>query len=209
MIIIIAAICLVIGFIFGCFCKYRAYRRNIGEAIVIQQIAKVAARPAHLINNVTLRTEVGTTQIDHIFIRSSGIYVIETKYYSGWIFGELHKHSWTQVIFRVKTKFKNPVFQNHGHILALRSLFNLPDDVFCNLVVFSGKAELKSDFGPDVIYASDIPAYFSQQTDDILDERKIAYIVGRIEMSRLTRSIETDEYHINSLISKLGRNAGS
>jgi hypothetical protein len=31
----------------------------------------------------------------------------------------------------------------------------------------------------------------------ILDERKIAYVVGRIEMKLLPRSTDTDEYHLN------------
>jgi len=38
-----------------------------------------------------------------------------------------------------------------------------------------------------------------------LDERQMAYAVGRIEMKRIRRSIETDEYHMNFLRQKFAR----
>jgi hypothetical protein len=47
--------------------------------------------------------------------------------------------------------------------------------------------------------------YFEDHREVVFDERKIACIVGRIEMQRLPRSLETDEYHINSLISRHGK----
>jgi hypothetical protein len=41
----------------------------------------------HLIKNVTLPTEDGTTQIDQIIVSQYGIFVVETKNMKGWIFG--------------------------------------------------------------------------------------------------------------------------
>lgn len=53
----------------------------------------------HRLNNVTLPKENGmTTQIDHIIISQYGIFVIETKNYKGWIFGNEKQENWTQVI---------------------------------------------------------------------------------------------------------------
>ena len=43
------------------------------------------------INNVTLplaNGQCGTTQIDHIIVSRFGIFVVETKNISGWIFGD-------------------------------------------------------------------------------------------------------------------------
>ncbi len=40
-----------------------------------------------LLKNVTLPTEDGSTQIDHIVVSQFGVFVIETKNYTGWIFG--------------------------------------------------------------------------------------------------------------------------
>ena len=40
-----------------------------------------------LFKNVTLPTEDGTTQIDHVIVSRYGVFVIETKNMKGWIFG--------------------------------------------------------------------------------------------------------------------------
>ena len=50
-------------------------------------------------NDVILKTPDGTTQIDHILISPYGIFVIETKDYSGWIFGSERQKKWTQSLF--------------------------------------------------------------------------------------------------------------
>ncbi len=201
--LVVATICLALGFLLGYSRSYYIHKRNLGEALVIEQIRKVAKMPFHLINNVTLPTQSGSTQIDHILVNRFGIFVIETKHYKGWIFGNMHSPRWTQVIYRFKTSFRNPILQNHGHILALRAIFTLPDEAFYNLVIFSGGAVFKSDLGPDVIVAAQIQSYLNEDREVIFDERKLAYIVGRIEMTRLSRSTETDEYHVNSLVRKL------
>lgn len=70
--------------------KYKQYftiRQNRGEAIVQKIIASNFKPPKfHLLNNITLPFQDGTTQIDHILVSTKGIFIIETKYYSGWIF---------------------------------------------------------------------------------------------------------------------------
>ncbi|MCR8923134.1 NERD domain-containing protein [Dasania sp. GY-MA-18] len=45
----------------------------------------------HLFNNVTLASEDGSTQIDHLLISKYGVFVIETKNMKGWIFGSAYK----------------------------------------------------------------------------------------------------------------------
>jgi len=39
------------------------------------------------LHNVTLNTPDGATQIEHVFLSVYGIFVLETKNMSGWIFG--------------------------------------------------------------------------------------------------------------------------
>jgi hypothetical protein len=53
----------------------------------------------------------------------SGIFLIETKHYQGWIFDGANQNEWTQVIFKKKSRFQNPVRQNYGHLKTLQSLF--------------------------------------------------------------------------------------
>ena len=49
-----------------------------------------------LIKNVTLPTEDGSTQIDHIIVSEFGVFVVETKNMKGWIFGGPNQKTWTQ-----------------------------------------------------------------------------------------------------------------
>jgi hypothetical protein len=201
----LALIALLGGMLFG-FAAGRSFgfQSDIGEALVADAICTCFRRPHVLLNNVTLPTQEGTTQIDHVLVADTGIFVIETKRYSGWIFGHPNDPQWTQVIYRKKSRFQNPNRQNYGHVKALQALFALPPDAFFPLVVFTGDAEFKTDLGPAVLKLPDLIAHLSAERPVLFDERKMAYVVGRIEMTRLRRSVETDEYHLNSVRQRIG-----
>ena len=47
--------------------------------------------------------------------------------------------------------------------------------------------------------------FIEQHREKVLDERQMAYVVGRIEMKRLGRSTETDEYHVNYVRNKISQ----
>ena len=68
-----------------------------------------------------------SSQIDHILFHTSGIYVIETKNFSGRIYGKESDKAWTQVLAKgkVKNKFYSPVLQNQKHIERTRLLIKL------------------------------------------------------------------------------------
>ena len=79
-------------------------------------------------------------------VSHKGIFVLETKNYTGWIFGNENSQNWTQVIYKRKEKFYNPIWQNFGHIQALKEYLgenttqNIP---FSSIIVFSNEATLK------------------------------------------------------------------
>jgi hypothetical protein len=185
---------LLIGFICGRFFLTRKYH---GEALLANHLEGKFNRPHILINNVTLKTIGGTTQIDHVLVADTGIFVIENKHYGGWIFGDPQSRQWTQTIYRKKSRFQNPLHQNFGHVKALSALFNLPENHFHSVVVFTGDAEFKNDLGPNVVQLANFISFLSAERPVIFDERKMTYIVGRIEIKREKRSVETDEYHVN------------
>ena len=74
-----------------------------------------------IINNVLLPSNgnIKTSQIDHIIISIYGIFCIETKSHSGWIFGSRNCRRWTQVLYRSKFPVRNPFLQNYSHIKAI------------------------------------------------------------------------------------------
>ncbi|MCC5804665.1 NERD domain-containing protein [Rossellomorea vietnamensis] len=86
----------------------------------------------------------GTTQVDHVVTSPYGIFVIETKNYQGWIFGKENQRYWTQTIYQRKEKLFNPIWQNYGHIQALKSCIGKEDLEFIySIIAFSQKATLK------------------------------------------------------------------
>jgi restriction system protein len=194
--VLVLCIGISIGFIAG---RLIPTQQNVGEALVANTITATLKRPHLLLNNVTLQNGESTSQIDHILVAETGVFVIESKHYAGWILGDCHGTKWTQVIYRKKSRFQNPIRQNYGHVKTLQALFNLPADAFLSLVVFTGDAEFKTDLGPTVIKLAQLPAYLAAERKVLFDERQMTYIVGRIEMKRMRRSLETDEYHLSGI----------
>ena len=74
-----------------------------------------------LFRNVYLTKSDGTTtEIDLLALDAKGIYVIESKNYSGWIFGSDTERYWTAVLpNKEKHRFYSPISQNSGHIDVL------------------------------------------------------------------------------------------
>jgi hypothetical protein len=202
---IIGIVLLFVGLIIGTFVGQQLLlNKNMGEAMVANTLSNLNGLHV-LMNNVTLPTESGTTQIDHIFITEAGIFIIETKHYSGWILGNPRNTKWTQVIYRKKSRFQNPLNQNYLHLKTVQALFKLPENAFIGIVVFTGNAEFKTDLGPSVLLLDQLRDFVEQRREKVLDERQMTYVVGRIEMKRLDRSRETDEYHLNYVRSKISR----
>ena len=104
-------------------------------------------------------------QIDVVVATKVGIIVFEDKDYSGWIFGSGNQKEWTQVMNygQNRYRFYNPIWQNQGHIRALRHRLapygNVP---YFSVVVFNGDCELRdvSDVPDDVylIHPTDVKA---------------------------------------------------
>jgi hypothetical protein len=97
--------------------------------------------------------------------------------------------------------------QNYGHLKTVQSLFKLPESAFIGVVVFTGDAEIKTNVGPNVIQLNQLLDFIEQRREPVLDERQMAYVVGRLEMKRLRRSLETDEYHLNYVRKKVAGNS--
>lgn len=94
--------------------------------------------------NLYIPNKCNTCEIDSILINKYGIFVIESKGYSGWIFGNENQRNWTQVLYKRKTKFYNPITQNRNHIKALANILEIKDvNIFKSYIVFSERCELK------------------------------------------------------------------
>ena len=112
----------------------------LGERKVSKILNKVADKcGGKVINDIIIVDEEGkSSQIDHIFLHRSGIYVVETKRYSGRIYGSKNDHDWTQVLAYGHTKHKlyNPIMQNATHIRRLKEILDNEKYIYKSIIVF-------------------------------------------------------------------------
>lgn len=117
-----------------------------GEYLTYTYLEKLNINKRLMTNLYIPKKDGSTTEIDLIMITETGLYVIESKNYSGWIFGNEKDRNWTQTLkSNQKYQFLNPIWQNKGHINALKEVLNLEDsDLLKSIIVFSERCELKS-----------------------------------------------------------------
>lgn len=125
------------------------FKGIIGEALV-----KLAAKirlpvdtyvPIHDVTLLSMdASSSDTTQIDHIFVSKYGIFVVETKNYKGWIFGNEKQAQWTQKLYKKSYRFQNPLRQNYKHQKALQVLLDIPLDKIHSVIAFMGEATFKT-----------------------------------------------------------------
>ena len=118
---------------------------NYGEFLTFAMLEKLQGDHKLLTNIYLPKKDGTTTEIDLLMIDKTGLYVFESKNYSGWIFGDEKSKMWTQSLKGgKKTKFYNPISQNKGHINALNQFLNntYKEHVY-SYIVFGERCELK------------------------------------------------------------------
>lgn len=96
-----------------------------------------------LYNLYVPKSDGTTTEVDAVYITAKGIFVFESKDYSGWIFGSDTQKQWMQTFKSGKKQpFPNPIWQNDSHIKYLGQFlkWKIP---FFSFVVFSDDCEIK------------------------------------------------------------------
>ena len=150
----------------------------------------------HVLKNVTLPTEDGSTQIDHVIVSKYGVFVVETKNMKGWIFGDTNQKTWTQKIYKHSSKFQNPLHQNHKHVKTLKSLLELNDHQIYSVVVFVGDSTFKMEMPENVRYGGGFIRFIKSKIQVVLTESKVKEITSKIESGRLTPSFKTNREHV-------------
>ena len=161
--------------------KYLTDTGYFGEALIFFELEKIPTY-SKIMSNLYIPTEDGTTEIDLLYIAPTGIYVIESKNYSGWIFGDEKLKNWTTVLYKTKNKFLNPIWQNKKHIKYLSKI--LTNIQLQSLIVFSERCEFKKlNVSDDIIIKrgklrkhilknSKNEVFSNQEIDDIYNRLK-------------------------------------
>ena len=179
------------------FCKTPFFKGLVGE-FAVNMMARLLLnkKEYRLIKNVTLPTEDGTTQIDHVIVSVYGVFVVETKNMKGWIFGGEHQKTWTRKIYKHTQKFQNPLRQNHKHVQTLKKLLELQDDQVHSLVVFVGGNKFKTDLPENVTKGPGYIKFIKSRKQPVLGPGQVDEIIETIDSGRLARSFKTHREHV-------------
>lgn len=173
------------------------FKGILGESVVnLNAKLLLDKKQYHLIKNVTLPTEDGSTQIDHVIVSKYGVFVVETKNMKGWIFGSQNQKSWTQKIYKHSNKFQNPLHQNFKHTKILESLLGLNEKQIFSVIVFIGDSTFKTEMPENVTHGKDYIRFIKSKDQPVLTEQEVKEITSKIEAGRLTPSFKTNREHV-------------
>ncbi len=173
-------------------------RGKQGELEVAALLTSIAQPQDIVMNDVILFNAHNgkSSQIDHIFITSSGVYVIETKNYSGYIYGKEHEQKWTEAFPNgTKNQFHSPAKQNNTHLYLLRKIIGdkIPMKGF---IVFTN-GDIKHVDCPNVIDLSELEDYLSSPREVLLSAEDIQTIRNKILQNRDTYRVSKEEHLAN------------
>jgi len=143
-----------------------------GEVRIDLTLGRFSNDLCFTVRDLLLVRDGKSTQIDNILFTTKKVYVIESKNYSGWIYGSETGKSWTQTFNFygkvTKSSFYNPLTQNYGHIKYLSKFLDIPLSNFHNIIVFSNESELKN----------------------ITTDKPYNHVINQIELLKLIEAIE-------------------
>ena len=193
------------------FWKATLDKGNFGEYLTFRILEQLPGDHRLLTNIYLTKADGSTTEVDLALINSKGIFVFESKNYSGWIFGDEKSKNWTQSLKGgKKNKFLNPIWQNKGHLSALSShTLDLGDPTLFSYIVFSERCELKkvTVTSPDIKVIKRTNLLSTLKAD--LDLRPIVLSEDQVQAiyERLQKHTKADEQtkaqHIQSIKNKL------
>lgn len=174
---------------------------NIGEQEVSNVLSNI--KGYKLLNDIMIKGETGTSQIDHILIGKKGIFVVETKDYSGSIYGEEYSKYWTQSINKRKNKFYNPIRQNYGHVKALERCIKR-SNIFISIIVFTNKSKLKKiKSDTPVIHLRKLKRFIRKYKSDIkLSKEEVEEIYDYIRSGNISSS-RARKKHVKRIIKNI------
>ena len=180
------------------------------------KLVQLFGRKGKVLRNIYLPKDNGeTSEVDVVFITQKGIFVFESKNYSGWIFGDEKSQKWTAMLpNKQKNQFYNPVLQNKTHVKWMRNYVG--DDVpLFSIIVFSERCELKKV----TVESSDVKVIKRERTyatvreiwnesPDVVSEEKINELYDNL--SKLTNVDEAVKVaHIENINQRYKKEEGN
>ena len=171
------------------------FKGKYGEKLTENELKKVSffGRKGEILRNVYIPKDNGeTSEIDVLFISQKGIFVFESKNYSGWIFGNEKDQYWTTCLAGgQKNRFYNPIKQNRAHLKWLSNSltaegFEVP---LFSIIVFSERCELKkiTTYSDDIVVIKRDKTYKTvkhiwDSSADVLSDEQVELIYEKLKL---------------------------
>lgn len=175
---------------------------DVGEQIVkVAVLSKLDVAQYRHFSNLIIPAPNGTTQIDNIVVSPFGVFVIEAKYFQGWIFGGAKQEKWTHTLSRFeKYAFANPIRQNYGHIKSLARLLRQPESRFHSVIVFAHRnCQLKTELPANVCLQHNFIEYIQGFTKNIVDDAALARIHAVLQQPEWQATEDKKAAHVERL----------
>jgi restriction system protein len=188
---------------------HRCYMEGLSDAeykIATLLANNLSHKDYYIFNNLYLPSKInGTTQIDHIVVSRFGVFVIESKHCSGWVFANTNKRAdWYLTTGKNKYPFYSPVRQNHAHVCAILEQMGFLKDRVEGLVVFTGDYVFKTPKPKKVFSEEDLVDYIKSKKQRSLKEGELFAVIGKLSMLCQTNDT-TKEEHIETVRSLISR----
>lgn len=151
------------------------------------------------LHDVTLPTPDGTTQIDHVFLSPYGIFVLETKNMSGWIFGSEKQAQWTQKLYKRTFKFQNPLRQNYKHLKALEATLGVSPEHLHSVITFVGGSTFKTEVPANVTQGIGFIRYIKSFQQPLFSEAEVDAMLHALQTGRRAPTLATHREHVQNL----------
>jgi len=183
---------------------------NPAELSVVKLLAEnLDHKDYFLFNNLSIPSEHnGSSQIDHIIVSRFGVFVIESKDYSGWIFGHKHRKEWTATYRGRRNRrsskypFQNPLLQNYAHVAALSSHLQYVAKHIRSVVVFSDECEFQTERIENVLYQRELVDYIKKFNVPKLKRGELIMAIGHLSYMCQATHIPPD-VHISNIENRI------
>jgi hypothetical protein len=167
---------------------------TMGERFTYKELSACFFKKQILRNVYVKKKNDELTEIDMLVVCRKGILVIESKNYSGWIFGNEKDSNWTQTFKGgIKQSFFNPIIQNQVHINALKHTLSMyPNLQYFSIIVFSERCTLKN-------------VSFSDKNTFVFQRQYLSSYIDKLIKNHTNVINETERDHIIELLSATSR----
>ena len=151
----------------------------------------------HRVHDLIIPSRNGTTQIDHLLVSKYGLFIVETKNRSGWIFGAEDQVKWTQSVFGKKYTFQNPLRQTFRQKKVLSEFLDLGEALIHTVVYFVGDCKFKTPM-PPIVLRSGFGRYIKRFKTESLSSDEVRRVLKKLN-NHVSENKLTKRDHVKSL----------